>query len=495
MFHFESHVEASLLLMLLHLIVLTYVCWTKRQEPSEALFWLLIVALLPPIGIVLYLFFGITRVDRADWMIRAIRGTFLDERGRRWREERQKVARRLEEFTSDTTIANAPPSQTLDRLFPDTLLLKGNHVELLRDGSSVYPRMLEDIRAAKSSIRLQSFIFMSDEVGKRMLNALEEKAREGVDVKVLFDSVGCFKSYFSRFFRKYLFSRIPNFQLQAFSRLNLLMPWKFQLRNHRKLLVIDGRVAYSGGINIAAENERASSIPRNRYIHDLHCRITGPAVSQFTESFFRDWSYTTRQSPGECYCAGDFHLPECAGNTTLRVVAGGPGDHYQGTRKLFFAAASTARRSLTIMTPYLVPGSSYIEALCMAAARGVEVRIIVPEHNNHFYVDMAAQNSYPTLLRSGVRIFRKTGIFSHTKALLVDNEWGFMGSSNCDSRSFRLNFELDFCFGGGDFLQSMCEQVRLELADSTELLLFQAESRPVWRQFLSGCCALLTPIL
>lgn len=481
--------------LLLHVAILIYICWTKSDEPSEATFWLLVVAMIPVGGIVLFFFFGITRIERADFRIRSIRSTIDDARGRLWGEELARVERALPGFAPPSEMSSQVRNQTLDRIFPHSLLLDGNHVELLRDGSSVYPRMLEDIRAAKHSIRLQSFIFMSDEVGIKILDALEQKAREGVDVKVLFDSFGSFKSYFSRFFRRCLFSRIEHFKVQAFSPLNLLAPWKFQLRNHRKLLVIDGHIAYSGGINISAENERARHISPNRYIHDLHCRITGPAVSQFALSFFRDWSYTTRRNLEESVVPGDFVMPQRVGGTSLRVVGSGPGDYYQGTRHLFFAAAALAKNSLTIMTPYLVPGPSYIEALCMAAARGVEVKIIVPQHNNHFYVDMAARNFYPALLRSGVRIFEKTGVFSHTKALLVDNEWGFMGSSNCDSRSFRLNFELDFCFARGDFMESMREQVQTELGQSIELSLYQVEKHPFYDRLLSNCCALLTPIL
>lgn len=267
------------------------------------------------------------------------------------------------------------------------------------------------------------------------------------------------------------------------------------MRNHRKLLIVDGRIAYSGGINISVENTRPATLPPSRYIHDLHCRITGPVVALFTSSFFRDWSYTTGKNLSEVVSPDDYPSPEPCGNDVVRVLAGGPGDTYQGTRQFFFAAVALARRSLTIITPYLVPGSAFIDALCLAAARGVEVKIIVPQHNNHFYVDMAARNFYPVLLRRGVRIFEKTGIFSHTKALLVDREWGIMGSSNCDSRSFRLNFELDFCFEGGDFVGAMEEQIEVELSQSVELSLRDVGKYPFYQRFISGCCALLSPIL
>ena len=483
-------------LLLAHAAFTAYVFWAKRRNPEEATFWLMIVCLVPVLGVLLYLFFGITRVDRAHLRLR--RRDLHTPRGRAWRLLFRKIgrlSRQLGEFRPPPEIAAGQVARTLDRFFPSTTMLDGNSVELLRDGSDAYPRMLQDILHARHCIRMQSFILLSDAVGRRLLQALEQKAHEGVDVKVLFDSFGSFKSYFSRTFRRCIFSRHPHLQIHAFSFVNLFAPWKFQMRNHRKLLIIDGAIAYSGGLNIAAENTRLPIVPRNRHIHDLHCRIEGPAVSQFSLSFFRDWHLTTRHSPHGMLCEADFTPPTPHGNTCLRVIPSGPGDLYEGSRTLFHAAVALAQRTLTLVTPYFVPNREFIHALGMAAARGVFVRIVVPAKNNHFYVDYAASNGFPELLRSGVHIYRRHGAFSHTKALLVDGEWGFMGSSNCDSRSFRLNYELDFCFQGGAFPAEIRTQLETELAQSEELLLVDVQRQSLPKQVLSGLCALLTPVL
>lgn len=283
--------------------------------------------------------------------------------------------------------------------------------------------------------------------------------------------------------------------IKAFSPINLLAPWKFQLRNHRKLLLIDGEIAYSGGINISAENSNLESVPAHRHIHDLHCRILGPAVSQFALSFFHDWAYTTRRKLAECAIPEDFPIPVHCGNEVIRVIDSGPGHNYMGTHKLFFAAAGLAKRSLRIMTPYFVPGPEYVNALCMAAARGVAVKVIVPKNNDHKFVDYAARSFYPKLLRHGVKIYKKRGCFSHIKAMIVDGEWGCMGSSNCDQRSFRLNFELDFCFENGPLLPTMLYQFRSELAESDEVMLLEEENKSFIRRLSENLCALLTPIL
>ncbi|MDD3153799.1 MAG: phospholipase D-like domain-containing protein, partial [Victivallaceae bacterium] len=377
---------------------------------------------------------------------------------------------------------------TLDRLFPDNPVLGGNELELLCDGAAVYPRMLEDIRKAQHSIRLESFILAEDSVGSRILSALKERAEAGVEVQVLYDGVGSFPAYL----RRLIFHRRSKIQMKAFSPLSLFAPWRVQLRNHRKLLVVDGVIAYSGGINISEENEHTSRVPARAYIHDLHCRICGPATAQFTMQFFRDWLFTTgRHIP----VAEDFPLPKAAGKTNLRVIDSGPGENYEAARMLFLTASALAKETLVIITPYFVPGKGFIDALTLAAARGVEIKLIVPAHNNHWYVAYAARSFYRTLLEAGVRIYEKQSYFSHTKALLADGSWGFMGSSNCDCRSFHLNFELDFCFEGGSFPSTLTRQIFRELADSHEITLADVERKNPGKIFLEDLCSMLAPIL
>ena len=484
----------SSLLIALHLAVMVHILISKHENPQQSTFWLLLVAFVPVLGVIFYLVFGITRLHHVSEVVLSLKDTLSGETSSTGRNF-DRVRRELAEFRVPSETAGSPRMRTLDRLFPENPALTGNHMEMLRDGTAVYPRMLADIRKAKHCIRMQSFILNSDEVGRTFMAALEERAAAGVDVKVLFDSFGSFKSYFSRYFRRCLFARQKNFQIRAFSPVNLFAPWKFQLRNHRKLLIVDSQVAYVGGVNISEENERLKRVPPSRYIHDLHCRITGPAVAQFTFSFFHDWVYTQRRRWRECTVPEDFPAPVKTVTAILRVLPSGPGNIFEGTRQLFFSAAALAEKELWILTPYLVPGGDYIDALCMAAARGVSVRVVVPAVNNHFLVDCAAHNYYRKLLDSGVVIYEKIGIFSHAKALLVDSEWGFMGSSNCDSRSFRLNFELDFCFEGSDFVPELCRQFVREFAGSRKLTHARLTRRKLWRKLLEYISALFTPIL
>lgn len=490
----ELNGVSTAVLLLIQFFAILHILVSKRENPPQAAFWIVLTVLLPGLGVAAYLLFGITFFEHASNVIAKVRKELSGGDSDKFK-NLASVVRCLRKFQLSGEKSSQSRALMLDRLFPEYPAVGGNELELLQDGVMTYPRMLADIRQAQKSIRLQSYILNSDEVGTAFMEALSERAAAGVDVKVMFDSVGSAKSYLSQYFRKELRNRQQNFKIRPFSPVNLLAPWKFQLRNHRKLLVVDGRVAYVGGVNISAENERLKRLPPSRYIHDLHCRITGPAVTQFTISFLTDYLYTSSRRRQNIICDGDCTLPECAGNHSVRVIPGGPGNSREASRKLFFAAAALAQKELWILTPYFVPGRDYVDALCMAAARGVDVRLVVPARSNHFLVDCAARNFYERLYEAGVTVYEKLGYFSHSKALLVDSEWGFMGSSNCDSRSFHLNFELDFVFEGEPFTGSMVQQFREEFAGARKLTSYRLRAVPPLRKLLNSAAALFTPVM
>ncbi len=481
-------------ILIFHVAAVIFILLRRRGDPAGAAIWILIILLAPVVGVLAFLFLGIHRLKHTSELI-THSSDKLD------RAHHRKFAAQLKRLETHMDRFRTPDGDDKDRmlsnLYPDSASVSGNHIEMLCDGVTAYPRMLEDIRQAKHCIRLQSFIFAADTVGKEILSALEERAANGVDVKVIFDSVGSFPSFFKLKYHAYRHKFGDRFQMRPFSPLNLLAPWRFQLRNHRKLLVIDGSVAYSGGINISEDNERLESVPANRYVHDLHCRITGPVVYDFTRLFFANWAYTTRRKlhQGQAVDA-DFTCPEPVGEAVVRALASAPFEDMPGKFEVFATAAQTAQKSLTILTPYFVPGEAFIALLELAVARGVEVKIIVPADNNHILVDWAARSFYPRLLNHGVKIFLKQGIFSHIKALLVDEKWGLMGSSNCDNRSFNLNFELDFTFEKSPFIEVIKSRVEQELSESNELTLVKLKRKEKWYRVLAeNTCALFSPFL
>jgi cardiolipin synthase A/B len=481
--------------LLLQLGFAAHILLTRNEESASALMWLLVILLLPIAGMLIYCFFGVIRIKTVGMKVQRIQNFVDSSKNKYLGKQIKDYLENLKKFIPKPGSCNPEVKEILDNLLPLRLPLSGNNLELLRDGTSVYPRMLEDIKKAKYSIRMQSFIIMDDPVGKALFDALEKQAEKGIDVKVQYDSFGSIKASFSYFFHRYVKQNLSNLSIRPFSPINIFSPWKIQLRNHRKLLVIDGKIAYIGGVNISQENMKSAKLPRRKHIHDLHCRITGPAVAELQMSFLKDWVYSTRSKLVTKELPFDFPPQKSEGESIVRVVDSGPGQNYQGSQNVFFTAAATAKKSLWILTPYFVPDYSYMKALAMTAARGVDVRIIVPKNNNHPFVAQASQSLYRSLISSGVKVFQKKGNFSHAKAMLVDEEWAFMGSSNCDVRSFRLNFELDFCVQKGKFIDDLKKQFDEELTACKEITLKAVNNKSLLVRLRENFCALFAPIL
>ena len=441
-------------------------------------------------GIFLYILFGRSRKDTVG---RKIAFSAVEFRRKiRLKPSRKNYFNSLRKFLPDYSEYGSKEHvfRTLDRLLPETTPFDGNHVKLLQDGRSAYPAMLQAIRKAKKTIFLQSFIIANDKAGHELLQALREKAGEGVEVRVLYDSFGSFFSACSNLFRQYN-KDMPNFRIRSFSFANRLSQWNLQLRNHRKLLIIDSKIAFMGGLNISHKNLAHRS---DRFIHDLHFRLEGPSTGDLLFVFLRDWYYVTK---GKDHIFTDISPadPKRKGDHKVRIIASGFGQLPEGSANVFHTAAATAEDSLWIISPYFVPDTSFVKALCMAAARGVDVRIIVPELNNHFYVKMASRSLYATLLSGGVRVFERQNLFVHTKAMIVDREWGMLGSSNCDIRSFRLNFELDAAIRGKEISEELYHLFLQELDESAEIFLADVERKSPLIRIAENICGLFSPVL
>ncbi|MCF6175798.1 MAG: cardiolipin synthase [Victivallaceae bacterium] len=476
-----------------HVVVIIHILLTKHEEPVSAVAWIMAIILSPIIGVSCYLLFGINRLHKMGRRIRLSADLFESDVDK---DEIRRFVREMKSFTLSTIPDEKNPAfrRTLNNIFPQTTVTDGNAIQLLKDGSMAYPEMYAAIKNADHSIHLQSYIIMNDKVGRKMFELLAIKAESGVRVKVIYDGVGSMKSMLSSFFMRYT-RRHPNLQIRAFSKINIFIPWRIQLRNHRKLLVIDGKVAFIGGINISAGNLPNKKVPKRRDIHDLHCRINGPAVTELQKNFLRDWTFTTKKELKSVINAEDFQEPVACGNNRIRIVDSGPGQNYKATEKMFLAAAATAQKSIIIMTPYFVPNHNFVSALSMAAARGVEVSIIVPEKNDNVVVRAASHSIYKLLMTCGIKIYEKHGMFSHIKAMLIDDKWSSMGSSNCDVRSFKLNYELDFCVEAGDFIDTLRQQLNDELKQSVKISLKDERHKNVLIKLFENICSLFTPIL
>lgn len=492
-FDFQSSLYISILLAV-HLAFAVHILFTKTDRPTSALLWLIVIFAMPGVGVLLYLLFGINK-------LRSMRA--IDKATDEFGPSKEILAnyflmqnRYTHRHDEDENGGSMQQSfrRIISRILPESLPLTGNEIELLHDGTETYPAMLEAINGAEHSIHMESYIINADAAGKMILDAMQARARQGVEVKVMYDRFGSFKAMISGFFHRYNKCSPDNFRITPFVRGKLIIPL-MQLRNHRKLLIVDGKTAFIGGVNIQQTNDHGSGLPNKSLIHDLHCRIKGPAVSSLQFVYLRDWMSSTKQSLDSLLNENVFPEPEVNGESVVRVIPSGPGQGPEASRNTFRASADCAQNSLWIFTPYFVPDLSVIEELCMAALRGVDVRVIVPEHNNSLLVNLASKSFYRKLIESGVRIFEKRGIFSHCKIMMVDGEFIMMGSSNFDIRSFELNLEIDIMVEHGPFLEQVIRTLHGEMEKSREVNPDAVFNKSASRELIENIFSLLSPIL
>ncbi len=470
-------------------------CLKTRRESAAALLWIFVAWSFPVIGALLYLVFGINRVPRKAWHKQRADSEFLAERQARedealpmayWRAVHQ--ARAAEPAEAGAREINA----IMDRLLPNHPLLGGNRIRPLLDGDEAYPPMLEAIRQARHHIHLQSFIIRNDAIGRKFLNLLARKAREGVTVRVLYDRFGSTGAVLTRLFARY--AGIPNLQIRGWTQANMLKrQFQVNLRNHRKLLIVDGREAFCGGINLHRENVTRRGRPP---IRDYHAALQGPIVQELQYSFLRDWYFMTDEDPEILLQQAYFPPVPAVGPAQARLINSGPTpDEMENAADVFFECLVSARRQLLVVTPYFVPPQDILHAFRSAAARGVDVRLLVPRFNNHFYAGLAGQALYEEMLAAGVRIFERRPPFMHAKALVMDDKLALVGSANLDVRSLRLNYETNLLVFDADFINALKRIVLADFAQGEELFLAAWQARPVGRRLLENFCHLLMPIL
>ena len=414
-----DYVRAELV-ALLHLAlavgVTVHVLLTKRDVGSSVA-WIGLSWLAPILGSVLYLLLGINRVRRRAISLGRPRPA---TRGRNIAQARSDHLSALEH--AGQRITGRPAED-------------GNAIHILRNGDNAYPQMLAAIDGASRSIALSSYIFRADAAGDPFIEALTRAKERGVEVRVLIDGYG------GGYFTSSTYHRLRKAGVPAARFLHSTLPWRMpflNLRSHKKILGIDGRTVFTGGLNIGAEN-LTDTHPRHP-VFDTHFKFEGPVVGQLIDVFAADWLFATKES-----LSGDAWFPtlEPAGDSTARVVTSGPDSDLEKIEFVVLAALSCARKSIKIMTPYFLPDERIITALSLAAYRGVEVDLVLPEHSNHPTVDWGSRVQMSPLLKAGCRVWTYPAPFNHSKLMTIDDLWALVGSANWDIRSFRLNFELD----------------------------------------------------
>lgn len=398
----------------------------NKRDPRSALGWVAVCLLVhPAAGALLYWLFGVNRIhtralrwqQRGDWGLAPHIRQF-------YHIQKTGMPAALKE---DVAVLHAVSDRVTHRP-----VLGGNRVVILHNGEQAYPAMLAGIAAARRSVYLSTYIFDTDHTGRQFIDAVAAAAAKGLDVRVLVDGVGAL----------YSLPQAPGRLRKAGVRAARFLPMSkgiyINLRNHRKLLVIDCVAGFTGGMNIG-DRHLALNEANPRRVIDLHFQIDGPAVMQMEEVFLEDWRFATGESEPTSRPA----RPAAAGDAYCRGISDGPNHDFEILHLIITGAISAARTRVQIMTPYFIPDASLTSALTAAAFRGVEVEIILPQRNNLPYVGWASQALLWDLLQHGIRISYQPPPFVHTKYLLIDHAYALVGSSNLDPRSLRLNFEFN----------------------------------------------------
>jgi cardiolipin synthase len=368
-------------------------------------------------------------------------------------------------------------------------LTPGNHVQPLVNGDEAFPAMLAAIESAKHTISMVSYIFDNDASGKQFADALGRAVKRGVAVRVLIDAAGTRYSW-PPITYKLKHAQVP---FAKFLPASLLTPWRvatINLRNHRKILVVDGQTAFTGGMNIRHGNVLADQ--PGSPVRDLHFRVEGPVVTQLQDAFANDWAFAT----GEVL-DGKIWFPKLkeSGNVIARVIIDGPDADFDKLRWTLLAALAEAQTSVQILTPYFLPDNALVTALNLASLRGVRVDIILPGKSNLPYVHWASRAMWWQVLERGCRIWLTPLPFDHSKLMIVDGHWVLLGSANWDARSLRLNFELNVECYNRDLAHDLAAVIEKKLRGARVVTLAEVDARTIPGKLRDAAARLFSPYL
>ena len=457
----------ALLGMTLGVIAAAHALLYKRR-PQSAFGWIAVSLLLPFGGALLYWLFGINRVKTRAKKLRT----------------REPVCAVPAEAVADPP-ADLVPLARLGYAVTGMALVAGNRLEALHNGEQAYPAMLEAIRKAERTVYLATYIFDDDAVGAEFAAALAAAAGRGVDVRVILDGIG------------ELYSTPPmHRRLRKLGiRYGLFLPpqlwpptFHVNLRNHRKLLVVDGAIGFVGGMNISGRH-LAHARGRTAVV-DMHFRCSGPVVTQIESVFLQDWQFVTGEPQPLLTCA-----PAGRDGALCRAIADGPEEDLDRLAHVLIGAVGGARKRVYLMTPYFLPPRELLGTLQAAALRGVEVTVLLPARNNLPYVHWATRHMLWELLQYGIRVYYQPPPFVHSKLLVIDEQYSLVGSANIDARSLRLNFELNVEVYDHAFAGELARHFEGVLAGSKPTALEDVDRRPLPMRLVDGVAWLFSPYL
>jgi len=468
----------------------------ENRDPARTVTWLLIFILLPGIGLMIYAICGKNIRKRKLFKTQKLANNIKEEKLFENLQEIEELVQLEKNSIKKNKLLNESEDEYAKKRVISILLNTGmfpfttnNKIDVYIDGNEKFDNLIKDIKKAKDHIHLEYFIIKDSDIGRKIKNLLIEKSKEGVKVRILYDDVGCWRFWFHRKF----FNEMKRNGIEVMPFLPAKFPiigGKLNYRNHRKIVIIDGKIGYTGGINIG--DEYLGKSKKFGYWRDTHIRIEGTSVYMLQMIFLIDWYYTTREIiifkkyfPKMNYC----------GDSMVQVVASGPDSDWEAIHYAYFSAICQAKKNIYIETPYFIPDESILRALKSAALSGVDVRIIFPKIADHKIVNSASYSYFDDILRSGGRVYLYTKGFIHSKIVIIDDKISSTGSANMDLRSFMLNFEINAFIYDEDVVRVMTEDFFEDLKNSEEIKDADFNKRNIIKKVKESIARLFSPIL
>lgn len=470
---------------ILNLVFAFTIIFMERRQAGAIWAWILVLVFLPLIGFIIYLLFGrqiqrkhIFKLDKKDEV--GLQMIINDQ---------------LEELRRGDFSKNNPSIVKFKDMIQMLLYNNGafftndNQIDIYTDGHEKFDALLKDIYAAKHYIHIQYYIFRNDNLGKKILQALEDKLDEGLELKMLYDDMGS-RGLSVKAFKRF---RQKGGAVEAFFPSKLpLINLRMNNRNHRKIVVIDGTIGYIGGFNVG--DEYLGKKKRFGYWRDTHLRVTGDAVNALQLRFMLDWN---AQSFRDTLKYDERYFPdvESGGDIGMQIASSGPDEFWEQIKYGYLKMISAAKYSIYIQTPYFIPDQAFLDAIKIAALGGVNVNIMIPNKPDHPFVYWATYNNVASLIEAGVNIYHYDNGFLHAKTMVIDDEVASVGTTNIDHRSFTLNFEINAFIYDRDIATRLRHIFENDMKVSYPLTKDLYQQRSLWIKFKEGIAQLLSPIL
>lgn len=470
---------------LVNILLALSVIFMERKNTASTWAWIMIMLFVPILGFILYLFLGqdmhkrktFNKKEEEDYYFHLLHGQTI----------------RLNERQSEFEDVIPDPYQSVLRLHllgHDSLFTKDNVVKIYTDGTEKFADLFESLQTATSYIHMEYYIIRNDFLAQKLCEILIQKASEGVEVLLLYDGMGCLRTPSS------LFKSLKASGVRVCAFFPPFIPYinlRINYRNHRKICVVDGEVAYMGGFNIGAEYIGLNK--KMGYWRDTHLRIIGSAVQMLDLQFLLDWRFASPDHHIDLDKYIAYHTPNQIGGTGIQIVASGPDSKHPCIRNGYVKMINCAKSSISIQTPYFIPDEGVLTAIKLAALSGIDVKIMIPNKPDHPFVHWASYSYIGEVLASGVKCYTYEKGFLHAKTIVVDDEICSVGTSNFDIRSFTLNFEVNGFIYDSLIASRLSEIFRQDLMDCKEITLENYEQRSYMIKFKESISRLVGPVL